>query len=126
MPSWPGSSASLIGSFIIFVLAASSGPERWSLRRRAHTPSRRLPGWLREAGFREIDEAERPFWWQGEDLASQAGYAADVIESALDALAQLPGSDEEELREGLADLRRLPELLGAGLGYVMHKSTAVR
>jgi ubiquinone/menaquinone biosynthesis C-methylase UbiE len=38
----------------------------------------RLPGWLREAGFREIDEGERRFWWQGEDLAAQAGYAADV------------------------------------------------
>lgn len=86
----------------------------------------RLPGWLDEAGFREIDPGERTFWWQGENLASQSRYAADVIESALDALAQLPGTDEEELRRGLADLRRLPEIEGAGLGYVMHKSAAVR
>jgi ubiquinone/menaquinone biosynthesis C-methylase UbiE len=86
----------------------------------------RLPGWLDEAGFRDVDPGERTFWWQGEDLASQAGYAADVIESALGALAELPDTDEEELRDGLADLRRLPELPGAGLGYVMHKSTAVR
>src|SRR5918999_5266177 len=44
----------------------------------------RLAGWLREAGFRDVDEGERPFWWQAEDLSSQASYAADVLESALD------------------------------------------
>ena len=86
----------------------------------------RLPGWLREAGFREVDEGERPYWWEGDDLARQASYAADVLESALDALAQLPGIDEEELRTGLADLRRLATQPGAGLGWVVHKSTAVR
>ena len=86
----------------------------------------RLPGWLREAGFREVDEGERPFWWQGEDLASQARYAADVMESALDALAQLPDASEEELRAGLDDLRGLTRQPGAGLGWVVHKSTAAR
>src|SRR5215216_7162392 len=86
----------------------------------------RLPGWLREAGFREIDEGERTFWWQDEDLSRQARYAADVMESALDALKQLPGAAEEELRAGLSDLRHLAGRPGAGLGWVMHKSTAVR
>jgi ubiquinone/menaquinone biosynthesis C-methylase UbiE len=86
----------------------------------------RLPGWLHEAGFRRVDEGERPFWWQREDLASQARYAADVIESALPALTQLPGTAEEELRDGLADLRALPHQPGSGLGWVMHKSTALR
>jgi ubiquinone/menaquinone biosynthesis C-methylase UbiE len=86
----------------------------------------RLPGWLREAGFREVDEGERPFWWQDEDLANQATYAADVIESALDALTKLPGVAEEELRTGLMDLRGLTSHPGAGLGWVVHKSTAVR
>jgi ubiquinone/menaquinone biosynthesis C-methylase UbiE len=86
----------------------------------------KLPGWLREAGFREVDEGERPFWWQGEDLATQASYAADVMESALDALAQMPGASEDELRAGLEDLRNLAGQPGAGLGWVMHKSTAVR
>ena len=73
----------------------------------------RLPGWLREAGFREIDEGERPFWWQDEDLSGQASYAADVIESAL---AQQPGAEDEELRAGLEDLRSLAGHPGAGLG----------
>jgi ubiquinone/menaquinone biosynthesis C-methylase UbiE len=86
----------------------------------------RLPGWLREAGFREVDEGERTYWWQDEDLANQANYAADVMESAFDALVQLPGAGEEELREGLADLRDLPNHSGAGLGWTLHKSTAVR
>ena len=86
----------------------------------------RLPDWFREAGFREIDEGERPYWWQNEDLAGQSSYAADVIESALDALARLPGSDEDELRAGLEGLRALPSRPGAGLGWVVHKSTAIR
>jgi len=86
----------------------------------------RLPGWLREAGFRGVDEGERPFWWQGDELSGQATYAADVIESALPALAQLPGADEEELREGLTDLRDVPSQPDAGLGWVVHKSTATR
>jgi ubiquinone/menaquinone biosynthesis C-methylase UbiE len=86
----------------------------------------RLPGWLLEAGFREVDEGERPFWWEGEDLAGQANYAADVMESALPALTQLPGASVDELHAGLADLRSLADKPGAGLGWVVHKSTAVR
>jgi ubiquinone/menaquinone biosynthesis C-methylase UbiE len=86
----------------------------------------RLPAWLREAGFREVDEGERPFWWLDDDLSGQASYAADVMESALDALAQLPGVAEEELRAGLTDVRNLASQPGAGLGWVVHKSTAIR
>src|SRR5262245_32148279 len=74
----------------------------------------RLPGWLAEAGFGEIDEGERRFWWEGNDLATQAFNAADVLESALDALAGTPGAIQDELRTGLNDLRHLPELQGAG------------
>jgi hypothetical protein len=49
-----------------------------------------------------------------------------VLESALGALAQLPDASEEELREGLEDLRSLPNQPAAGLGWVMHKSTGIR
>ena len=86
----------------------------------------RLPGWLRESGFRAINEGERSFWWQDQDLSGQASYAADVIESALPALAQLPGVAEGDLRAGLQDLRNLVSQPGAGLGWIVHKSTAVR
>jgi ubiquinone/menaquinone biosynthesis C-methylase UbiE len=86
----------------------------------------RLPGWLAEAGFREVDEGERPFWWRGEELAAEADYAADVLESAVDALARLPGVSDAELRQGLEDLRNLRQQPGAGLGWVVHKSTALR
>jgi ubiquinone/menaquinone biosynthesis C-methylase UbiE len=86
----------------------------------------RLPGWLREAGFHEIDPGERPFWWQGEDLASQAKYAADVMESALPSLTRLPSTDKGALRAGLEDLRSLPARPGAGLGWIVHKSTGAR
>jgi SAM-dependent methyltransferase len=86
----------------------------------------RLPGWLSAAGFRDVDPGMRPYWWRDEDLTSQASYAADVLESALPSLAQLPDVSEDELRAGLADLRSLPTQPGAGLGWVVHKSTAVR
>jgi ubiquinone/menaquinone biosynthesis C-methylase UbiE len=86
----------------------------------------RLPGWLREAGFREIDEGIRDFWWHGEQLAVQAAYAADVIASALDALAQLPGAAADQLHAGVEDLRALPLRPDAGLGWVVHKSTGLR
>jgi len=86
----------------------------------------RLPGWLREAVFVDVAEGERPFWWRDDDLAGQASYAADVIESALDALAALPGADEQELRQGLRDLRGMPSQPEAGLGWVVHKSTGAK
>jgi SAM-dependent methyltransferase len=86
----------------------------------------RLPGWLREVGFQHVEEGERPVWWQDDDLPGQASYAADVMESALDALLELPGTSEDELRAGLADLRALPGRPDAGLGWVIHKSTAAR
>ena len=86
----------------------------------------RLPGWLREAGFRDVDEGERTFLWRGDDLAGQASYAADVVESALESLTQLPGTSRDELRRGLEDLRALPSRHKASLGWVVHKSTAVR
>jgi SAM-dependent methyltransferase len=86
----------------------------------------RLPGWLADTGFHEIDAGRRAYRWVGDDLASQARYAADVMESAFDALVQAPGATETELRAGLDDLRRLPDTPGAGLGWILHKSTAVR
>ena len=86
----------------------------------------RLPQWLADAGFRQIDEGARPQWWEGGDLAMQANYAADVMESAVDALVQAPGATDGEIRAGLADLRRLADIPGAGLGWVLHKSTASR
>jgi SAM-dependent methyltransferase len=85
----------------------------------------RLPGWLAEAGFREIDPGERAYWWAGDDLTSQAPYAADVMESAFETLVEAPSTTEEQLRTGLDDLRGLPDIPGAGLGWVVHKSGAV-
>jgi len=86
----------------------------------------RLPEWLREAGFDDVVDGERSFWWQGDELRSEASYAADVMESALPALTQVRGADEHELRAGLADLRDLPSHADAGLGWIVHKSTATR
>jgi SAM-dependent methyltransferase len=83
----------------------------------------RLPGWLRDAGFTDVQEGEHRFWWEeGEVLARQARYAADVMESALQGLIA-QGAGEDELRRGLADLRELAGRPGSGLGWVVHKST---
>jgi hypothetical protein len=35
----------------------------------------RLPGWLAEAGFRDVDSGERAFSWQEGDLGPQANYS---------------------------------------------------
>jgi hypothetical protein len=83
----------------------------------------RLPGWLRDADFRDVDEGERAFWWQDEELAAEANYAAEVIESALDSLLQVRGVAHEQLRDGVEELRRLDQEPGARLGWVVHKST---
>ena len=86
----------------------------------------RLPGWLLEADFEQLDAGERPLLFQDEDLAHESRYAAEVFESALPAMARLPGASEEELHAGLADLRDLPNVPGARLGWVVHKSTGRR
>ena len=76
----------------------------------------RLPGWLHEADFDHIGEGERPFLFEDEGLAYESRYVAEVVESALPALARLPGASEDELHAGLADLRELPNVPSARLG----------
>jgi SAM-dependent methyltransferase len=92
-------------------MVQSMAAARWS------DAGTRLPGWLGEAGFRQIDEGERWFWWQGEQLPSQANYAADVLESALQSLVSVSTTTADELLAGLDDLRSLarqPEPASAG------------
>jgi ubiquinone/menaquinone biosynthesis C-methylase UbiE len=86
----------------------------------------RLPAWLHEADFDQIDAGERRFLFQDDDLAYQSRYVAEVIESALPALTRVPGASEEEFRAGLADLRDLPNVPSARLGWVVHKSKGRR
>lgn len=85
-----------------------------------------LAGWLEEAGFASIDPGERRLAYSGKDLARQAGYAADVVESTLAALVQMPGASASQLEAGLTALRALPATSGAVLGWVVHKARAVR
>src|SRR5438034_342912 len=86
----------------------------------------RLPAWLEDASFDQVDAGERSFLFQDDELAYESRYAADVMESALAGLTQLAGASEEELRAGLADLRDLPNVPSAQLGWVVHKSTGRR
>ena len=52
--------------------------------------------------------------------------AADVMQSAVPAMLQLPDPpDAGQLDRGLADLRGLAGQPGAGLGWTIHKSQAV-
>jgi ubiquinone/menaquinone biosynthesis C-methylase UbiE len=86
----------------------------------------RLPGWLREAGFARVDEGERRMWFQGAELDAQVGYAAAAMENAILGSGAPPGPATDGLRAGLEDLRRLGSRPGAGIGWVIHKSTAAR
>ena len=55
--------------------------------------------------FRDVDAGERPYWWRDEDCARQALYAADVVESALDALGAAFRRGRRTASRGLADMR---------------------
>jgi ubiquinone/menaquinone biosynthesis C-methylase UbiE len=79
----------------------------------------RLEGWLHEAGFASVDPGERRLRYEGEGLARQAPYVANVIESTLPAATPF-------LDAGLSHLRSLPETPGAAIGWVVHKAQAER
>jgi ubiquinone/menaquinone biosynthesis C-methylase UbiE len=86
----------------------------------------RVAGWLTEAGFSSVDPGERRLSYSGAALARQVPYVAAVVESTLSALAQMPQVSASQLDAGLADLRALPDTPNAALGWVVHKSSAVR
>ena len=85
-----------------------------------------LAGWLADAGFTSVDPGERRLAYSGDDLLRQAAYAADVVESTLPALAEMPNISASQLEAGLAELRSLPATPDAALGWVVHKARAVR
>ena len=86
----------------------------------------RLPGWLEEAGFTSVDPGERKLSYSGDALARQVPYVADVVEATLPALVQRSHAPQSLLEQGLADLKALPEIPGAAMGWDLHKSRAVR
>jgi hypothetical protein len=86
----------------------------------------RLPGWLEEAGFAEVDPGERRLGYSGDELGRQAAYAASVIESTLPALTETSDATAAQLEAGLAELRALATIPDAALGWVVHKAKAVR
>ena len=85
----------------------------------------RLPGWLADAGFVDVDPGERPCRYAGAELARQVAYVESVVDATLPELAQLEGSSATELEAGAAHLRALPEIAGAAIGWTFHKSRAV-
>lgn len=77
----------------------------------------RLPGWLEEAGFHDVDPGERRLRYSGDELERQVPYVVEVIESTL--------MEPADVRDrGLADLRALPEAPDAALGWNVHKAQA--
>jgi ubiquinone/menaquinone biosynthesis C-methylase UbiE len=78
-----------------------------------------LGDWLREAGFATVDPGERRVHYEGEALARQAPYVANVIESTL------PGRTPF-LEAGVEHLRSLTDVPGAAIGWVVHKAQAAR
>ena len=82
----------------------------------------RLAGWLAEAGFASVDPGERPLAYSGDGLARQIPYVADVVESTLPSLADMPDASAARLERGLAELRALPNVQGAAMGWTVHKA----
>jgi SAM-dependent methyltransferase len=86
----------------------------------------RLPGWLGDAGFTEVDPGERPFSFHGAEVTPNARWMTDGAQATITDIASLPGTpDEATLRRGLDELRALGDDPEAELSYVVHKATAV-
>ena len=64
--------------------------------------------------------------YSGRDLARQVAYVAAVIESTLPGLAAMPDAAASQFETGLAELRALPMVADAVLGWTVHKAHAVR
>lgn len=89
-------------------------------------PGTQVAGWLREAGFEDVDPGARPFSFTGDAIAPEAAYFADIWADAIPSLAALPDAPAEtELRQGAVDLQRLHDVPGARLSWVINKATAV-
>ena len=86
----------------------------------------RLPGWLEEAGFPTVVPGELKLNYAGDALARQVPYVANVVEATLPDLMQVSAAPAALLGQGLADLRALPGIPVAAMGWDIHKSRAVR
>jgi SAM-dependent methyltransferase len=86
----------------------------------------RVAGWLAEAGFLEVDPGERRLAYSGKALERQIPYVAAVVESTLGEQVETPPASDAQLDTGLAQLRALPSLPDAAMGWVVHKATARR
>jgi ubiquinone/menaquinone biosynthesis C-methylase UbiE len=86
----------------------------------------RLPEWLVEAGFTSVDPGEIRLAYAGEDLTRQVPYVAAVVESTLPTLTETSRASAPQLKAGFAELRVLPTIPNAVLGWVVHKAKAVR
>ena len=85
----------------------------------------RLPGWLAEAGYGDVDPGERRLAFSGDELARQAAYAASVIESTLPPPTETSDASASRLEAGLAELRALPTRPDAAMGWTLHKARAL-
>jgi ubiquinone/menaquinone biosynthesis C-methylase UbiE len=81
----------------------------------------RLPGWLEEAGFTQVDPGERRLAYSEDELAHQLPYVAAVVEATLHDTVE-----PAQLGDWLRELRALGSKPGAALGWDVHKSQAVR
>jgi ubiquinone/menaquinone biosynthesis C-methylase UbiE len=87
----------------------------------------RLPQWLAEAGFADIDPGEIHFTYTGPRLARQLDYIAGVAEATIPSVLDLyPAAEARELHTGVRDLSALRTLPDAAVGWDIHKSSASR
>jgi ubiquinone/menaquinone biosynthesis C-methylase UbiE len=84
----------------------------------------RLPGWLGDAGFSDVDPGERRCHYEGGELTRHVAYVESVVEATLPELKQMKGASASQLEAGAAHLRGLPAIPGAAIGWTIHKSLA--
>jgi ubiquinone/menaquinone biosynthesis C-methylase UbiE len=86
----------------------------------------RLPGWLAEAGFGAVEPGARRLHYSGDELPRQVAYVESVVDATLPTLKELHGASVTQLELGVAHLKALPDIPDAAIGWVVHKSHAIR
>lgn len=86
----------------------------------------RLPEWLAEAGFAAVEPGARRLHYSGDELPRQVAYVESVVDATLPLLTELHGASETQLKLGVAHLKALQDIPDAAIGWVVHKSHAVR
>jgi hypothetical protein len=84
-----------------------------------------LGSWLKAAGYREVLDQAMEFSFRGRALPRQVEYLLGFIETAVPAIAVLPGAPPiSQLRQGVADFRGIAFHPRGQVRFQVHKARA--